>query len=205
MTRLTTTFVIGAALAAFFVGQASAKPTRYLNARHLSDARLGHSKAEIQAQINFSTNVIAAIKQHGTWRYAPRHATCWSHVHWSKLCDQVRSRLILHQHLLTRAQRYWDKHYAPRPLDGVPSWLKDAFMCIHQYEGAWNANTGNGYYGGLQMDVGFQSRYGSDFIHRWGTANNWPAWAQIIASVRAYKSGRGFYPWPRTAHTCGLI
>ena len=28
----------------------------------------------------------------------------------------------------------------------------DAFLCIHRYEGAWNSNTGNGYYGGLQMD-----------------------------------------------------
>ena len=28
-----------------------------------------------------------------------------------------------------------------------------AWLCIHRYEGPWNAHTGNGYYGGLQMDI----------------------------------------------------
>jgi hypothetical protein len=87
----------------------------------------------------------------------------------------------------------------------VPSWLSDAFQCIHRYEGGWTSNTGNGYYGGLQMDIPFQSRYGSDYLQRWGTADNWPAWAQIQAAASAYKSGRGFYPWPNTARACGLI
>jgi hypothetical protein len=83
--------------------------------------------------------------------------------------------------------------------------LYNGFMCIHHYEGAWNASTGNGYYGGLQMDRRFQSLYGSDFVERWGTADNWPTWAQLLVSVRAYRSGRGFYPWPNTARACGLI
>ncbi|MFL5963532.1 MAG: hypothetical protein ACJ757_11650 [Gaiellaceae bacterium] len=87
----------------------------------------------------------------------------------------------------------------------IPAWLNDSFMCIHRYEGAWNANTGNGYYGGLQMDLAFQRVYGADFLNRWGTADNWPVWAQFRAAVRAYQSGRGFYPWPNTARACGLI
>jgi hypothetical protein len=29
------------------------------------------------------------------------------------------------------------------------------WLCIHKNEGAWNANTGNGYYGGLQMTSGW--------------------------------------------------
>jgi hypothetical protein len=87
----------------------------------------------------------------------------------------------------------------------IPAFLHDAFLCIHRYEGAWNSHTGNGYYGGLQMDVSFQSRYGGDFVDRWGTADNWPAWAQLTAAVRAYRSGRGFWPWPNTARACGLI
>jgi hypothetical protein len=92
--------------------------------------------------------------------------------------------------------------YGHRPL---PRALSSAFLCIHHYEGAWNSNTGNGYYGGLQMDQRFQSLYGSDFVARWGTADNWPAWAQLQVAARAYKSGRGFYPWPNTARACGLI
>lgn len=92
-------------------------------------------------------------------------------------------------------------------LDGpaIPAWLNDSFMCIHRFEGAWNANTGNGYYGGLQMDLAFQSRYGADFLRGWGTADKWPVWAQLQAAARAHRSGRGFHPWPNTARACGLL
>jgi hypothetical protein len=90
-------------------------------------------------------------------------------------------------------------------LVAIPASLSSSFMCIHHYEGAWNANTGNGYYGGLQMDRSFQGSYGADFLRRWGTADNWPVWAQLQAAARAYQSGRGFYPWPNTARACGLI
>lgn len=92
--------------------------------------------------------------------------------------------------------------YGHRP---VPPALSSAFLCIHHYEGAWDSNTGNGYYGGFQMDRHFQSLYGPEFVARWGTADNWPAWAQLQAALRAYRSGRGFYPWPNTARACGLI
>jgi hypothetical protein len=84
-------------------------------------------------------------------------------------------------------------------------YLKSAFACIHGYEGVWTANTGNGYYGGLQLDLAFQHRYGAPYLRRWGTADRWPAWAQVEAAVRAYRSGRGFYPWPNTARFCGLL
>jgi hypothetical protein len=87
----------------------------------------------------------------------------------------------------------------------VPPALRTDFSCIHGYEGSWTANTGNGYYGGLQMDLPFQRRYGSDYLRRWGTADHWPVWAQVAAAVRAYRSGRGFFPWPNTARACGLI
>ncbi len=87
----------------------------------------------------------------------------------------------------------------------IPASLLQAFTCIHGYEGSWSANTGNGYYGGLQMDLSFQGLYGPEFMSRWGTADHWPAWAQIRAAVRAYESGRGFGPWPNTARFCGLL
>jgi hypothetical protein len=87
----------------------------------------------------------------------------------------------------------------------VADGLRDAFLCIHRLEGPWNANSGNGYYGGLQMDLAFQRLYGRPFLERWGTADNWPSWAQIEAAARAYRAGRGFGPWPSTARACGLI
>jgi hypothetical protein len=86
-----------------------------------------------------------------------------------------------------------------------PHWLTDSFMCIHHFEGAWNSDTGNGYYGGLQMNDFFMQRYGAAYVNLWGTADHWPAWAQIAAAVRAYQSGRGFWPWPNTARACGLL
>jgi hypothetical protein len=55
------------------------------------------------------------------------------------------------------------------------------------------------------MDVAFQARYGGEFLDRWGTADNWPVWAQIQAATAAYRSGRGFSPWPNTAGVCGLL
>jgi hypothetical protein len=87
----------------------------------------------------------------------------------------------------------------------LPARLVSAFGCIHAYEGAWSSNTGNGYYGGLQMDLAFQRLYGAEFLRRWGTADNWPSWAQLAAAVTAYRSGRGFWPWPNSARVCGLI
>ena len=79
-----------------------------------------------------------------------------------------------------------------------------AWLCIHRHEGPWNANTGNGYYGGLQMDVAFQRAYGPDLLRRKGLAHRWTALEQIWVAERAYRSGRGFSPWPNTARYCGL-
>jgi hypothetical protein len=84
------------------------------------------------------------------------------------------------------------------------------WRCIRSHEagpehGGWRANTGNGYYGGLQMDMTFQRMYGSRLLARLGTANNWPWFSQMHVAERARSSGRGYYPWPRTARFCGLI
>lgn len=79
------------------------------------------------------------------------------------------------------------------------------FTCIHNGEGAWNANTGNGYFGGLQMDKTFMRTYGADMIAKYhGWANLWSPRDQIIVANRAHHS-RGFHPWPNTARACGLI
>ena len=68
--------------------------------------------------------------------------------------------------------RHWKKqlkvtlrqfHNPPR----LSQWL-----CIHRGEGSWSANTGNSYYGGLQMDMSFQSSYGRHLLSEKGTANN---------------------------------
>jgi hypothetical protein len=84
-----------------------------------------------------------------------------------------------------------------------------AWLCIHRHERdprqGWATATGNGFFGGLQMNLGFQRTYGHDLLRKKGTANRWTALEQIWVAERAYRSGRGFYPWPNTARYCGLI
>jgi hypothetical protein len=55
------------------------------------------------------------------------------------------------------------------------------------------------------MDVSFQSNYGGILLTRKGTADNWTPLEQMWVAERAFRSGRGFYPWPNTARYCGLI
>lgn len=45
----------------------------------------------------------------------------------------------------TRAQLH------PQPRTPWPAWWYGQAMCIHSHEGAWNDNTGNGYFGGMQF------------------------------------------------------
>ena len=83
------------------------------------------------------------------------------------------------------------------------------WLCIHRFERhpeqGWATRTGNGYYGGLQMDISFQRTYGGELLRRKGTANRWTPAEQMWVAERAFQSGRGFYPWPNTARSCGLI
>jgi len=133
------------------------------------------------------------------WMLAPRYRKWWQvpDRKWRNTVRRARALLRYHEHQLAVAsQRIQQLTF--------PSYLESAFLCIHRYEGAWNANTGNGYYGGLQMDTSFQGSYGKEFVVQWGTADNWPVWAQLEAAKRAYMSGRGFGPWPKTALACGL-
>lgn len=79
-----------------------------------------------------------------------------------------------------------------------PSWLVRAFLCIHGGEGAWNANTGNGYYGGLQAHLNWYGVYRMDLLS--------PD-QQMAAAERAYR-GTGYSrswlagQWPNTYPPC---
>jgi hypothetical protein len=43
-------------------------------------------------------------------------------------------------------------HWSAR-LSTPRGWFQQA-VCIHEHEGAWNDNTGNGYFGGMQFLLG---------------------------------------------------
>lgn len=102
----------------------------------------------------------------------------WVYRHWKKINYQV-------------LQQYRSPPHASQ------------FACIHRYEGSWQ-DTGAPYYGGLQMDTGFQQHYGAWLYAKKGTANNWSPLEQVWTAERALVT-RGYWPWPNTARYCGLL
>jgi len=134
---------------------------------------------------------------------------------WQKLMSKPRTptlyteRRIRDRDYLIWVRDLWKRRAirAARVAQNPPH--RNAWLCIHRYERhpqqGWATRTGNGYYGGLQMDISFQRAYGRELLRRKGTADNWTAAEQMWVAERAYRSGRGFYPWPNTARSCGLI
>ena len=104
---------------------------------------------------------------------------------------------------LERTVRVWKKRAvkAHRVAQHPPHMAQ--WMCIHHYEGAWN-DIGGPYWGGLQMSLGFQERYGGWIFQKKGTADHWTPLEQIWTAEKALKT-RGFWPWPNTARLCGLL
>ena len=81
---------------------------------------------------------------------------------------------------------------------------KRAWLCIHRYEGSWS-DSGDPYWGGLQMDRSFMEGYAPHHLLHRGWADHWSPIEQMWVAERAYRAGRGFYAWPNTARVCGLI
>jgi hypothetical protein len=100
--------------------------------------------------------------------------------------------------------RLWSKRAQQVRRQALRPPRRRAWRCIQRREGPWNDPRAP-YYGGLQMDVAFQRRYGRFLLRRKGTADNWTPLEQMWVAERAFRSGRGFYPWPNTARACGLI
>jgi len=103
-----------------------------------------------------------------------------------------------------RALRFWRRYarYVRQLADRVPH--KTGWLCIHRFEGTWT-DSGDPYWGGLQMDRGFMRSYAPRILFRRGLADHWTPLEQMWVAERAHRSGRGFYPWPNTARYCGLI
>jgi hypothetical protein len=135
--------------------------------------------------------------QHATWR--------WERVMGTRLTPTA-GRVLTEMSVpdVKRAVVLWKvrAHTAHSKAEHPPH-LR-AFLCIHRYEGSWT-DRGGPYYGGLQMDLGFQSTYGRALLRRKGTADHWTPLEQMWVAERAFANGRGFYPWPNTARWCGLI
>src|SRR5215210_3139048 len=98
----------------------------------------------------------------------------------------------------------WRKRAARHRRDAQRPPHRAAWRCIQGLEGRWN-DPDPPYYGGLQMDLTFQRLYGGNLLRKKGTADRWTPIEQMWVAERAYRAGRGFYPWPSTARYCGLI
>lgn len=114
---------------------------------------------------------------------------------------------LRHWRAVARYLRAQSERVRPRerPLSQrVPHY--DELMCIarHESHATWDISTGNGYYGGLQMDRSFQQTYAPGLYRTKGTADNWTPEEQMRAAGRAIRT-RGFTPWPNTARMCGLL
>jgi hypothetical protein len=112
------------------------------------------------------------------------HSTSLGYAHWVL-------RLWAQRALAARRQAQHPPHLA-------------AWLCIHRGEAPWG-DPNPPYYGGLQMDYEFQQTYGRELLRRKGTADHWTPVEQMWVAERAFRSGRGFYPWPNTARYCGLL
>jgi hypothetical protein len=121
----------------------------------------------------------------------PRLPYRWVAEGQPRLRDRLLTLWIQHQHHWEHVRASY--HATP----WTAGWLSDA-LCVHHYEGAWNANTGNGYYGGFQFDLATWASNG-------GTGS--PAQAspteQLRVAYQAWKH-RGWAPWPATSAMCGL-
>lgn len=157
----------------------------------LSDKQLRREQVHSKNYVRFiETSAI------GKYDSAFRHKKCFTVERYRRgLCFYLRNRVRYHQELINKI----DVLFRPSLPPHYNEWL-----CIHSHEGSWDANTGNGYYGGLQMDYDFMRTYGSGYLKIKGTANNWTPLEQMWVAERAYSSGRGFGPWPNTARMCGL-
>jgi CubicO group peptidase (beta-lactamase class C family) len=176
-------------LAFMVLGLAALTATRQADARETKAATLAPSDAGIVRQIHHF--------RRATW-------------HWQSVMGVRHSRAGRAEQDPSRKYKLWVRNlwkhrarHARRIAVNPPH--KSGWLCIHRYEGAWTSATGNGYYGGLQMDIGFMRTYGARLLRTKGTANNWTPLEQMWVAERAHRSGRGFFPWPNTARACGLL
>lgn len=184
-------------------GSAAAKPAQKIDrpqtrqhaaAKHVKAAHRVNLAVVAKERTRLARTVVR--ERAATWAWQEqmlaRPTKTSYHERWAKGLSYLRwqVRLWRTRHLAAQARAQHPPH--------ASQWL-----CIHGYEGSWT-DPGSPYYGGLQMDLGFQASYGADLLRRLGTADHWTPLQQMWVAEIAYIS-RGFSPWPNTARYCGLL
>jgi hypothetical protein len=153
-----------------------------------------------------SESVVRWFNNRGRWALYTRHNRCITVKPKSHTIICWNARQALRKHAL-RMKRLKPIIAPPLVPDGYPPHYKD-WKCIMYYEawhhGKWRANTGNGFYGGLQMNMDFQRAYGASLLRTKGTADNWTPREQMWVAEKGLRARGGFNPWPNTGRYCGL-
>jgi hypothetical protein len=137
---------------------------------------------------------------------AARRDETW---YWQRVMERTRTpfspRLVGIRSVAYRrwALHVWTRRALVARVEAQNPPHKRQWLCIHRYEGSW-ADPNPPYYGGLQMDLGFQATYGGALLRAKGTADHWTPLEQMWVAERAFRT-RGFWPWPNTARFCGLL
>lgn len=174
-------------MSAFVLTAGAARAAQTLSANKVLAQAARHPRLKTQRHVN--PHLIRRYRAK-TWR-------------WQALTGSTRTRRSITPS--TRAVlRFWVRAAGRAYLKANNPPHKGAWLCIHRYEGSWR-DSGDPYWGGLQMDRSFMQHYAPRHLLRRGWANRWSPIEQMWVAERALRAGRGFYPWPNTARVCGLL
>jgi len=175
-------------MSAFVLTAGVARAAQSLSAPKLLLHAAGHTRlAPMQRHVN--PHSVRRYRAE-TWRWQALMGTSLTHR-----SIRPSTRAVLHFWVQAAGRAYSKAIHPPH---------KGAWLCIHRHEGSWR-DSGDPYWGGLQMDRGFMAGYAPGYLLRRGYADRWSPLEQMWVAERAYRSGRGFYAWPNTARYCGLI
>ncbi|MDX6451610.1 MAG: Transglycosylase-like domain [Gaiellaceae bacterium] len=137
-------------------------------------------------QLHVDTGTMKFFRHHG-WLLDPRHRETRD---WALgAIEAARHRIPVLRARLARARSRL------RP----PPGHRAGWVCIHSGEAAWNADTGNGFYGGLQMSYGWAGRVRNAAVLT-------PAEQMAVAEAEAAEHGWGDgwmrSQWPNTYPRC---
>lgn len=121
------------------------------------------------------------------------------HTHVQARRDRILTYWVRSHARAKRRYHAWLRQQAASPWSA--SWY-DAALCVHHYEGAWDANTGNGFTGGMQfLDSTWLSNGGGRYAPRAYLASPHD---QLLVAYHLWRAA-GWNPWPNTAAMCGLL
>lgn len=137
-----------------------------------------------------STPTASAASSHKPANCAKLQPRRELHCAWKQL-TQARHALRCHctpHH--SAAYWRWRKRVAKRWIKAAhyrishpPIKHEKLWVCIHNHEGAWNDDTGNGYYGGLQMTENW-GPYGTPLVYH---ANTMSPYGQMAVAEHGYQ------------------